>query len=877
MHLLHRFTLIALSIVVLNSLVFAQTPRDQAVALFHEARALAFKPEEAKQRLALEKFQEAARLFRQVGATYHELASYLGAGVAANRLKQYRLAREFSLKSLPLFEGPDKKPELASMIYEIGTFSILIGERLVAIEYYTKAIALYEQLGNAKGQSDVESDLGGLYHQLGNYDQALHFLNLALPRRRKLGQSCNIAVTLTNIGVVQTSKGEWTKALDTLKHQALPLYNALPECELHGKYPSNSECPNDLAVTLLNIGKTYYDLADYKMALCFYERAEPLITFKEFKAALLNNLGTIDYKLKRYDAALERFRQARELHASVAAEALTNMGLAQSPDAKVLEMLKEALRLRREVGNANAEAVTLNSLGEVYNRLKQPQEALENFNRAVELFNKAGDRSGEATALTNTMLSWRMLGDRKSAIGSGKQAVDRFQELRVETRGAGEIERTYVRMVRQAYQVLAELMIEDGQAEQAIKVLSLYGDAQSLGPTQAGAGKTDIAQVIGAQQSLASIPALRGVALYTLAADNKLYIVAVTRNGLRVFSRAITPAVLEQKVKNFLRVLQCADLNPYPAGSELYDLIFRATLVRDRRTTLEAVLRNENAATLLWSLDRPLSSIPIAALYDSGARKFVLEKYQTAVFTRNEAELFTREPKPWLRGVGMGTSEQFTGKEPIPGAEAALAAIFGERGGVLSGKTIVNLNFNAQSLEELDGQWPLIHIMSHFVSQPGDSQGSYLVLGDGKTYTLARMREQPDLFAGVELLSIPICESAAPIADAYGKEIEAFADLAQHVGAKSVIASLWKVSYHVTPKLMLRFFELAKAHPDWPKTELLRRAQLDLLHNRIEVPSEPDITRGNCGATRRPFVTNARRRYAHPYYWSAFVLYGAPR
>lgn len=139
------------------------------------------------------------------------------------------------------------------------------------------------------------------------------------------------------------------------------------------------------------------------------------------------------------------------------------------------------------------------------------------------------------------------------------------------------------------------------------------------------------------------------------------------------------------------------------------------------------------------------------------------------------------------------------------------------------------------------------------------------------------MREQPDLFAGVELLSIPICESATPTADAYGKEIEAFADLAQHVGAKSVIASLWRVSYHVTPKLMLRFFELAKAHPDWPKTELLRQAQLDLLRNRIDVPSEPEVTRGNCGATRKPFVANARRRYAHPYYWSAFVLYGAPR
>ena len=274
----------------------------------------------------------------------------------------------------------------------------------------------------------------------------------------------------------------------------------------------------------------------------------------------------------------------------------------------------------------------------------------------------------------------------------------------------------------------------------------------------------------------------------------------------------------------------------------------------------------------------------MGALYNATRKEFLIEQYQIGIFTRNNAELFSREPHPWLTGIGLGTSRQFTGGEPIPGAEALLAAIFGDetnrRAGVLKGKTIVNEKFTMEALESLDGNFPLVHIVSHFVFERGNSQQSFLRLGDGKMYTVARMREVPDLFSGVELLSIPICESAVQDPDPYGREIEAFADLAQHLGAKSVIASLWKVSYHVTPKLMQRFYELAKVHPDWPKSELLRQSKLSLLRGDIALVRHPDIARGSCGSKLKPrsrFSPSRKAPFAHPYYWSAFVLYGSPR
>jgi CHAT domain-containing protein len=197
---------------------------------------------------------------------------------------------------------------------------------------------------------------------------------------------------------------------------------------------------------------------------------------------------------------------------------------------------------------------------------------------------------------------------------------------------------------------------------------------------------------------------------------------------------------------------------------------------------------------------------------------------------------------------------------------------------VVTGKTVVNKQFTAKTLEKLDGQWPLVHVVSHFVLTAGDSSSSFLLLGDGERYSLAKMRESPDLFAGVELLAVPICDTAVHDSDYYGKEIETMADLAQRLGANSVLASLWKVSYDVTPKLMLRFYELAQAHPDWSKAELLRQAQLGLLRGEIRIDSDANVTRGQCGPRVQPRnLSSAKTFFAHPFYWSAFVLYGTGR
>ena len=71
-----------------------------------------------------------------------------------------------------------------------------------------------------------------------------------------------------------------------------------------------------------------------------------------------------------------------------------------------------------------------------------------------------------------------------------------------------------------------------------------------------------------------------------------------------------------------------------------------------------------------------------------------------------------------------------------------------------------------------------------------------------------------------------------------------------HAGASSLVVSLWNVAEASTPDLMVAFYRRLDTAGAADKGEALRGAKLDLI---------------------------ADRRFAHPFYWSPFVLVGDPR
>jgi len=241
-------------------------------------------------------------------------------------------------------------------------------------------------------------------------------------------------------------------------------------------------------------------------------------------------------------------------------------------------------------------------------------------------------------------------------------------------------------------------------------------------------------------------------------------------------------------------------------------------------------------------------------------------------------------PSAEWRGLGLGVTQAWRDFPALPSVENELlqGAIQDEKNtaskGFVPGRVFLDKQFSeANFASELgSGDYPLVHIASHFSLNPGDGNKSYLLLGDGSELSLDKIRHSPDFsFAGVELLTLSACNTAT---GGSGKEVEGLAYAAQDRGAMAVLATLWAVADESTQSLMGEFYR-QRQEKRLSKAEALREAQLALLNGELKSDGK-QIRRSKLGgeipqnAGGAPFVTDPAKPFAHPYFWSPFVLIG---
>jgi CHAT domain-containing protein len=78
----------------------------------------------------------------------------------------------------------------------------------------------------------------------------------------------------------------------------------------------------------------------------------------------------------------------------------------------------------------------------------------------------------------------------------------------------------------------------------------------------------------------------------------------------------------------------------------------------------------------------------------------------------------------------------------------------------------------------------VVHVASHFQFSPGNETNSALLLGDGTFLSLSQIKSLPNVFGGVELLTLSACNTATGGSGANGKEVEGFGVLAQRRGRR---------------------------------------------------------------------------------------------
>lgn len=834
-----KFTLNCLAIVlfVLFAFEVAFTQLSNAAVLFEEGEKLLDSDSPQSQRLALEKFQSAANLFKLSKNQKGEADSLLKASFVFHNLGEEKFALDSSIAAIKLYRLIGNKYGEADTLNNLGVIFATLGNPSEAFQFYQESLYILVKDVDDVHQASalitvVYNNIGRYYEDAGDTKKALSYYESALKHLEFLDDEGGIALTLNNIGSLYQHNGEPQKALE-IYERAMPLH----------RIASNKIGES---VTLNNLGTLYFDLKNQTKAnISFVQSLQiaKLTGNKNTEALTLANLMSI-WKSDNVQTAIFYGKQSVNKYQELRQSIQKLNGNAQQT---FLKKFEDTYRVLADLLIANGQFAEAEK---VLQMLKE-HEFSEFVKRDASEIKTLNQRVALNEAETELIKRYNQLSDKIAEIGSGFQKLDDKKRLLAKTNQnlSAEDQSIYD-------QFSAQLSVANAAFQLFVeKELSKKIDAKST-------------REIAINRDLQTKLRLRGngtVALHTVITEDRYRVILTTPNLQIDGKTEIKAAELNKKIFAFRDALQNKKVDPRPLGKEIYDILLKP---------IEKELKASNAKTLVWSLDGVLRYIPLAALSSDG-KTYLIEQYQNVLLTSKTRDDLPNSNKEWL-ALGMGVSEEQTVTYPenpneeyvlsaIPGTKTELLAIVRDEKnldekGIFKGRRFLDKDFSLLSLQDSlatrlpDGKkkFTVVHFASHF-RLGNDWSQSFLLLGNAQLLTLQNIVNMPAInFEDVELVTLSACKTALN-SDSSGTEFESLAGAIQAKGGRTVLATLWDVVDSSTSLLMTNFYRLKKENPNLTKAEALQKAQIQMIQG--------------IGQTNKT-------RFAHPYYWSPFVMLG---
>jgi class 3 adenylate cyclase len=157
-----------------------------------------------------------------------------------------------------------------------------------AIDFFSKALAIFESIKLDAGIANMLSNIGGIYFTQGADDKALEYSFKALKIAEKMGDTSRMITSLTNIGSTYHNKKDPKGLQYYLK--VLPIINSPDKVE-------------DFVNVTGNLGEIYYDFKDYDKALEYYQKSINAAGTDYSAAFSVNGMGKVYLQQKNYPLA----------------------------------------------------------------------------------------------------------------------------------------------------------------------------------------------------------------------------------------------------------------------------------------------------------------------------------------------------------------------------------------------------------------------------------------------------------------------------------------------------------------------------------------------------------------------------------------------
>ncbi len=771
-------------------------------------------------------------------------------------------------QALAMFKAAGAPGRKIGIVYQSRAIANLrLGDLDAAISDDKEALRIFREDGDEVSVARAENGLGNAFREQGSFSEAEDAFREALRIARAHDQRIGEAFVLNNLSMLHSIEGDYPMAIQ-FGEQSLAIKRQIGDKAV-------------VATTLINLSN-YYDVLDRDVdAMRVLGEAAQIgrdLNLKESTAKAIAQMGIIQLKLHHNEEALKLLDEGARLGAAAedrqghaytlykVAEAYLNL---KNYD-KARAFSQEAASIARRGGMLDELAGADQMQGQVYlaqGKLKEARGALEESIGAIEQMRNhvSGGAETRQRFMAERTNPYRLL----TAVAARQE--DWAAALDSSEKGKGRIllDLYTGNELSSNFTLTDAERVEESRLRSRFLSLDMQFDQQASRPgfdpaqkneldANLHQAKTDLEdfreQLYGRHPELrlrrADFSALTAKDMQTLVPDRATalleyeltasgnYLFVVTRGDgdsakIHGYKLAVTLAELTRHVRHFREQLASRDPEFAAESRWLYAALLEPARAQLGKKSLLVVVPDG----VLWQIPFQAFERPDGRfLIESAAIDYVPSLAVLRALKSSRPKLLGARSLLAMGDPGGHTQEQ---RDEVQ----ALTRLYGAK----NARTLIGKAATLDQFLQSAARFDVVHIAAHGIYNDREPMASHMLLASANGQAKAgwlRARDIQAMQLQAELVVLSGCETGkGAFEDGEGLLGMSWATLA--AGAHSSLASAWRVEASSTTEMMVAF------HQDMlrgvGKAEALRRSELKVLHSD---------------------------KYAHPFYWAAFVLMG---
>ncbi len=243
--------------------------------------------------------QLAAQRFEAIGRIEWAATSYHLAGINYHQAGETKRAIEFYQKAMNIFEYLKDTLKLTASYNNMGAAYRDMGNYWEAIRYLEKAAEWCAVAQDLVKLAGAYNNLGVLYRDQGRYPEALSYFQKACQIRETIGDIRGLASSYTNLGSLYDMLDQSERGLEYLMRAA--------------RIRESINDKRGLAYTYTNLGSLHQKMKFYPEAMAYYQKAAHIrlsLGDKGRVADTYNSIGSLYESQNNYDSALVYYMKA---------------------------------------------------------------------------------------------------------------------------------------------------------------------------------------------------------------------------------------------------------------------------------------------------------------------------------------------------------------------------------------------------------------------------------------------------------------------------------------------------------------------------------------------------------------------------------------